>query len=241
MVVKYNLYYRCDGHMKKTYYSLIILLVSYTQISVSDPVICFFFKREADRLSHDLKKLGHIATHTVHGMMNLAPIAGLYCTYAGYLTISDQGGQVQFPRKQRENKINILITPEIEPIALFENTIHHWQLMPHMPAQMYTLKENYNAVTKEYEWTSHLVDLPHDGIVPLTTIIIIENPQYLFIPSEKVKTSKTANLMLPPVYVKKGIDIMSNDIGLLIFRHLFRPVEKKAQQAPLKLTTHVLP
>lgn len=208
----------------------------------SDPIICFFFKPsyDGDKLSQKLNKPGKIAKHTIHNILNHIPIAGIYTTYNGYITISDENGEVQFPRKQRENEINILITTEIEPVALFENTIKHWALLPQVPAQMYTLKEVYDPTTKGYAWESHTSDLPYNNIIPLNTIVIIAKPKNIFIPSEKVKTIKTANLTLPPMYVKKGIKIMTNGVNTLTIRHLFRPIQTKTKQEHLKLITHVL-
>jgi len=206
----------------------------------ADPIICFFFKPDIAHLTHTLKHPGHIAQHTVHGIVEHTPIAGIYVTYAGYVTISDMLGEVRFPRKQRENVVTILVTPEIEPISLFENTITLWNLMPHQPAIMYSLQETYDPKKNEYFWQSHKIDLPHNNQIPVSTIVIFANPRDIVIPSEITKTVKSANLLLPPLYVKKGIDIMSHGIEMLTIRHLFRPVTEKKQQTPLRLTTHLL-
>ena len=229
--------------MKKYYYFLILLLGASFSPITSDPIVCFFFKAEQniDIIADNLKKPGNLAHHSIHKIVQHVPIAGIYATYSGYIATSNETGEVRFPRKHRENNITIIVTPAIEPIALFDNTLLHWKLLPHVPAEMYKLQETYNSTNKEYEWTSQKIDLPIDNTIPLAAIVILAKPKNVFIPSETTKTLKSANLVLPPIYVKKGINIMTEGINTLIFRHLFRPVEEKAKQEPVtQLSTLLL-
>ena len=227
--------------MKKQYYLLLLLSISALNL-LSDPVICFFFKSQLDhkKTINKLKKPGKIAKHTLNNIMQYEPIAGIYVTYSGYMTISSINGEIQFPRKNRDNGATILVTTHIEPIPLFENTIQNWIVMPNVPVQMYSLKIIYDPTIKEYVWESQKIDLPQDNQIPLTTIIIIAKPKNIIIPSEKTKTIITANLMLPSLYVKKGMNIMSQGINTLTIRHLFRPIQEKIERRPLRVITHLL-
>lgn len=228
--------------MKKYAYFLTFLLSVINFCVTADPIICFFFKPMADaqQIAHKLKQPGKIAQHTIHSIIDHIPVSGIYVTYAGFITVSDENGEVQLPRKHREDMVNILITTDIEPVPQFENTIRQWNLAPHTLAQMYTLQEKYNASTKESTWEIHKSTMPADNQIPLTTIIIIAKPKNIFIPLEPSKTIKSANLMLPAIYVKKGINSVSQGMYTLTVRHLFRPITQKAQQTPLRLTTHLL-
>jgi len=227
--------------MKKHSYFLLLLSISSFNL-LSDPIICFFFKPQPDheKMINKLKKPGKIAKNTLNNIMEHAPIAGIYVTYSGYMTISSITGEIQFPRKNRDNSATILVTTHIEPIPLFENTIQNWTIMPHVPAQMYSLEIVYDPTMKEYVWKTQKIDLPEDNQIPLTTIIIIAKPKNIIIPSEKTKTLITANLMLPPLYVKKGMNIMSQGINTLTIRHLFRPIQEKIERRPLRVITHLL-
>ena len=51
---------------------------------------------------------------------------------------------------------------------------------------------------------------------------------------------KSANLLLPDVYVKKGINIVKNSSYMLNIRHLFKPVEIKEKPEPFKMLTHII-
>ena len=104
---------------------------------------------------------------------------------------------------------------------------------------MYSLKAVYDATLKGYVWETQQIELPQNNQVPVSTIVILAKPKNIFIPSEKTKTVITANLMLPAIYVKKGINIMSQGINTLVIRHLFRSVEQKTQKTPLRFTTHL--
>ncbi len=228
--------------MKKYYYTLFLLVSSLASHIAADPIICFFFKSIEDqqKIAHKLKKPGKLAHHTINGIANHIPIAGIYATYSGYITISDENGEIRFPRKHRDNSANIIVTQSIEPIPLFENTIQQWNLIPQEAAEMYGLVEVYDDKTKEYSWQTHRMNIPHDNKIPSSAIIILAKPKNIVIPSETVKTVKSANLMLPPVYVKKGINIMSQGVHTLTIRYLFRPVEQKIQQTPLQVSTQLL-
>jgi hypothetical protein len=191
-------------------------------------------------MADKLTQPGKIAKHTIHGITQHSPLAGICVTYSGYVDISDNNGQISFPRKHTANEADIIITTALEPVPLFENTIQHWRLSPETPTSRYMLKEIYDEKNNEYAWHAKKAPLPSDYIIPLSAIVIIAKPSHIVIPSEINKTIKTANLTLPPVYVKKGINIVSDCAYFLNIRHLFKPVDSKVQRTPLRLTTHLL-
>jgi len=228
--------------MKKHYFLLLTLLLTTKSWIVSNPTISFFFSPQPDgeKIVRKLIKPGKIAKHTIHGLAENITIAGIFATYAGYITASNHNGAVRFPRKTSESSVNLLITPEIQPVALFENTIRYWQTVPGKPLRFYSLKEVYDDTTKEYSWNTEKATLPSNNVIPLTTIIIIAKPSRIIVPLGIEKTIKTAHLTLPTIYVKRGINIVSNSAYLLNIRHLFKPVESKEQRTPLRLTTLLL-
>jgi hypothetical protein len=228
--------------MKKHYYSLTsLLLITYAHLTGS-PVISFFFKPLPDtqKMAQKLKNPGKIAKHTIHGIAEHNQVAGICATYSGYIDTSDANGEISFPRKHRKDAVEIIITTQLEPIPLFENTIKHWQLLPETDAVMYSVKELYDEKSKEYNWHTQKVALPSDRVIPQDAIVIIAKPTNIVIPLEITKTIQTANLTLPPLYVKKGINIVSSSAYMLNIRHLFRPVESQEKRAPLRLTTLLL-
>jgi hypothetical protein len=230
----------------KRYYCLITLsLIAQIAPLISNPTVSFFFTHEqnAAHSTEQLKATGTIAHHSIHTIAEHSPINGICVTYAGYITASDNNGEVRFPRKQKSPTTYLLIAPQVEPIALFENTIDHWKLIPTIPAELYCLRELYNSSLEQYEWHTTREPLPADNIIPLNTILIIANPAGISIPigthSGMHSTIKNANLILPSIYVKMNIDLLPNSAYMLNIRHLFRSVESKELQAPLRVTSEL--
>jgi hypothetical protein len=172
--------------------------------------------------------------------MNHVPIAGILVTYSGYVTTSDYNGEVIFPRKHQKSAVDIIVTPELAPVALFENTVHHWELIPGVPAAMYSCEQKYNEKTEQHYWETKEMNLPADRKIPLASLVIIAKPKNIVIPSGVTPARETANLVLPPIYVIKGINIVANSTYMLTIRHLFKPLESKNKREPFQLLTHVI-
>lgn len=228
--------------MKKSYYVLIAPLLLCVARIVADPTITFFFKAAPDiaKISQKIKKPGRLAKHTVRGIAQHAPIAGILVTYAGYVTASGYNGEVVLPRKHQKEALTIIVTPEMTPVALFENTILHWQLIPGMPAQMYSCELKRNDKTGGYYWNTQAVGLPEDSKIPLSAIVITADPKNIVLNIGEKGTNETANLVLPDIFVKKGINIVKNSSYMLTVRHLFKPVDTENKREPLKIITHII-
>jgi hypothetical protein len=229
-------------YMKKSYYGFVTLIMFCCMRVVADPTITFFFKSTPDiqKISQKIRKPGKLAQHTVHGIIQHIPVAGILVTYAGYVTASNYNGEVVVPRKHQKAEVIILITPEMTPIALFENTILHWQLVPGMPARMYSCQLKHNEKTGDYYWNTQEVPLPADKIIPLSAMIIVADPKNITVKTGQTVTNETANLVLPDIFVEKGINIVKNDSYMLTVRHLFKPVDTQEKREPLKMLTHIV-
>jgi hypothetical protein len=229
--------------MKKNNYILLMPLLLLVLVRVeASPTITFFFKPFADieKISKKLRAPGALAHHKVHGIMQHVMESGILVTYAGYVASSSYNGEVIFPRKHLSRDITILVTPEMTPTALFENTILRWNLIPGVPAQMYACEHKYNDKTEQYYWNVQEIPLPKDNKILPTTIVIVANPKDIVMNLGITETNETANLVLPDVYVKKGINIIENSSYMLTIRHLFKPVELQEHREPFKILTHVI-
>jgi hypothetical protein len=228
--------------MKKNHYiHLMVLLLSCYQIG-ANPTISFFFRADPDmeRISRKLSKPGKLAKYTVKGALQPNLIEGIMATYGGYIDASDYNGGVVFPRKHPSDAIDILITPHINPVALFENTIAYWTRVPGLPATVYACEQKYDDTKDHYYWQVQEVPLSEDKSIPLATIVIIANPKNIKMNPGITLTNKTANLVLPDLYVKKGIATIQNAAYTLTIRHLFKPVQTEENREPLKILTHVI-
>lgn len=227
--------------MKKSYYSVAFSWLLYCTGVMADPAITFFFKPLPDinKITQKIKKPGKLAKHNAHGIIQQIPVAGILVTYAGYVVSSSYNGEIVLPRKHQTTAITILVTPEMTPIALFENTILHWQLIPGVPAQMYSCELKRDDKAGNYYWDTKEISLPENNIIPLSALVITADPKNIMVNTGKTTTNETANLVLPDIFVKKGINIVKNSSYILTIRHLFRPVITEEKSEPFKMLTHV--
>lgn len=175
-------------------------------------------------ISRSIREQGQIALHCIYGISDKQVPIGIFATNRGYLTISDQLGQIAFPYKLSKPVIDLLITPKIQPVMMFGNTVHHWQLEPHSHAVMYRYILEQDASTKLYYWTVQQIALPQNGQIPLNAVILFAKPHNIYIPLGITPTKESANYVLPDMYVKKGINNASQSLYLLELKHLFGSV-----------------
>src|SRR5579863_1278445 len=228
--------------MKKNHYVIALaLLLIFWQVAANS-TITFFFKpfHDKEHMIKTVTKPGNLAHHTVHGILQHTPVAGLLVTYGGYVATSNYNGEIIFPRKHQKPIITLVITPEMEPVPLFENTLLHWDFLPTVPAKMYSCELKHNSITGQSYWDTQEVALPEDKKIPLSAIVIIADPKNIIMNVGTTLVTETANLVLPDVYVKKGINIVENSSYMLVVRHLFRPVESAEHREPFKIITHVI-
>jgi len=212
----------------------------------SDPVLAVFLKPyptmpEEDychQITKSMRKQGQIALHCIYGLSDpLAPV-GIFATYRGYLTLSDALGEIAFPYKQTKPIIDLLITPKISPVMMFGNTVAHWQHENDTQATLFQCALEQDQTTKLYYWNVQPKALPKNGVIPLSTLILFANPHTIYVPIGITPTKETANMMLPAMYVKKGINNISQSLYLLNLKHLFgsvRYLDKSDAQRAISL------
>lgn len=198
----------------------------------TDPIIIFNFKpypllpndTYCHTITKSLKELGKISQQCVFGILDKHLPTGIFVTYGGYLNVSDAMGDISFPFKQTKPTINILITPRIEPVMMAGNTVHHWIFDQNTPATMFKFTMQKDVPTNITYWDAQPALLPKDNKIGLDTIIILAKPHHIYIPSGITPTKETANLVLPDIYVKKGLNNISQALYALNLKHLFGTV-----------------
>lgn len=195
----------------------------------ADPVITLFLREYPNDVNHaqavvnKLNKPGKIAQYKTKQISNQPTVAGIFSTYAGYLTASSYNGQITFPRKHDKPLLYLVITPIITPIIMFANTIHHWQLEPTIPAALFTCERKNDETTGLAFWEVKQLAQPENNIIPLQALVLIAKPQNFYVPEGVTVTHETENLLLPDVYVKKGINKLKNALYILDLSHFFSP------------------
>lgn len=176
-------------------------------------------EKNIERLKHpSTLARNHLDAISYHSL-----ITGIFVTYAGFLEASNSDGYIIFPRKHIEAKVHLLITSQITPIVMFEQTIDHWEVVPNVPRKMYTFTQNNDPETNLTYWQVEDANVPENNIIPLETLIIITEPEYIHVPVGITLTNEGPNLILPTIYVHKEIPIIENSLYILKLAHLFRP------------------
>lgn len=211
-----------------------------TSMLFGDPVITFFFQpypllsdytdsnkqkpsELAQHIAESLKKPGKIAKACVFGLRN-EHVAGIIATHDGFLDISNGYGQITFPRKHEKPHLKLIVTSKIIPVMMTGNTVHHWELEKKVPTVAYRADQKQDQETKAYFWNIQPIELPDSNRIPLDTIVILAKPKNMYIPSGVTLTSDSPNLILPDIYVKKGIKSAAHALYLLNLKHFFSPI-----------------
>lgn len=171
-------------------------------------------------------------------MMTSSPydnlVEGIFSSYAGYLSVSDPNGQTTFPLRHYKPYMYYLITPEIFPVIMFGNTIHHWELIPTAPASFFKIEKKKDEDLNEYYWQVTQLPLPEDKIISKKAVIIFAKPNNIYVPEGIIPTTDNPQLILPDLYVKKSISKVPEALYVLTLRQFFAPPTKGYQHEALR-------
>jgi len=171
-----------------------------------------------------LKKIGSIP-----------PLMGILATYAGYLTASNEFGEIIFPRHQEKTPLYIAISEEIIPIMRSADVIDYWEFSRTKQTVFIEIDlEKKNNDTLEEKFVMNIISLPEDNIVPYPTITIFADPDDFEISKENFINNQTTHWILPPLIVKKNATFTKNMIPALSFLQFFHPLKILIQKPNTK-------
>lgn len=215
-------------------------LLSMASCVSADPIITLFLREypadteSAQSMVNKMSKPGKIARYRAHDITHQPLVAGIFSTYAGYLEVSSYNGQLTFPRRHDKPLIYLAITPRITPMIMFANTIHHWEFEPSAPAALFICERKKDEKTALYFWDMKNIPLPDNNIIPLESLVIIAKPQNFYVPTGITLTHETPNLLLPDIYVKKGINKLTHSLYVLNLTHFFSPEQFMYKKEPTR-------
>jgi hypothetical protein len=193
----------------------------------------------AKTFAHNLQKAGKIGYNRLRSFFEQNDvISGIFCTYGGFIVVSDWFGQAVFPKLQTTAHLHLLITSKLIPIPLVGNTINHWELAQDTPADLFVIERTQDPITQELRWNIEPADIAttftNGNHVSIDTIIVFGEPKYFFVPTGSTieHGDEIPHFLIPPVYVKKGIAHIENVLYVLNLKHLFRKPLILSQQAP---------
>jgi len=226
----------------KTKKFLIALCTILIHNSSTGTNIISFFIRPCPTLTNEKKAIkkinklthpGKLADYTLKELSQNYIVSGICCTYGGYMAVSDLNGQVIFPRRHKTADVDLIITKHIIPITMLHNTIHHWEFEEGTLAKMYSIVRKEDKETDAFFWDVNPIKIPKDDVIPIKSIVILADPKYVLVPSGITLTKESNQLILPDIYVKKGIkkiDHILYSLGINVFFQSTESQYKKAQK-----------
>lgn len=223
---------------KKKYAWFILTCFFAIQKLPASPIISMFFRSYHQAYNvpisqERIKNPAKLAQHTVEGILDHQITQGIFATYAGYIEVSNGHGQISFPRKHVDPSIHLIVTPVIIPMLMIANTVHHWEIAPGTPAAHYRFTRVQDPLTTLYSWNVVSEEHTDDLVIPVEAIVILTDPADLLIPTGSFPTNNTESLLLPDIFVKKGIKVTDHALYLLTVAQFFRPIGSRMQTRPL--------
>lgn len=191
--------------------------------------------QKVTKIMKSVRHAGKFSRMQVKQLLGLKKmVAGVFATYAGFLSVSNTDGEIAFPRKHTDPQLYILVTEELVPIVRSGNTLSHWELNEDRPAVMYqiTKTKDENGPLEYYETAAS--SLPANNVVPLESIVIFANPRYVYIPLGVTPSTESPHLVLPDIYINHRINLTSPALHVLNVMHYYGALTFIVQKEPLR-------
>ena len=215
------------------YKSLHMLMLT-ACISVIAPVLgkqimTFFIQPYPVMHTREFKKYG---AHHQLIRSTIGDVAGIFATYAGYLALSNAIGQISLPRKQQKPAFHLVITNKIKPIPMLKGIVHNWRVADGTDAAIYMVARTQDPETKIFYWNVTRSSLDKKRNIPLNAIVVFAKPQNVVVPTGITLTTKSPQLLLPPIWAKQTIDDAANALQVLSIRQFFSPLRSIIRRKP---------
>ena len=195
---------------------------------------------KAERKAQKMQQPGYLAKYHIKKFMADTAIRGIFSTYAGFLEASNIIGQTTYPLLHSKPFIYIIITPKITPIIMTANTIHHWEIEEPEHAAIYKAEFMKDPDTGLYYWDMQEAKLPSSPIIPAESVTIIADPTYIVVPTGITLTQESPHMIIPPLYVKKGINTSKETLYALNVRHFFGALHYLTNKQPTHYSIHLV-
>ena len=237
--------------MKRISIQLLILsiLLQYSHL-YADPIIMLTVraypkanrKTLAEKMARKLHRSDKLAKYAIRKLqydIDKKVPNGIFATYAGFLSLSNNLGQILFPKKQHDPSLMLIITNRAEPMLMAGNTVHHWLVPPTAPVKVYTVKRTTEENGDMY-WHVKQTTLSKDNILPTNSILIFANPKNFFIPEGSTLTKLKNNFELPTIYARNSFNIATNALRVLMHRQFFDALQTEQNKSAKRLQQHIL-
>jgi len=184
-------------------------------------------------------------------------VPGITAIYLGYITTSNKNGQISFPRKQQNDQMYVLITPQILPTFMIApSLIYDLAIDPSQPVEMYEInrkkdkklntyyfdvinikKAIKNKNTDKKTMQKYINILTSKTGIPLNTIILLTDPANINIPTGISLNHYSPNLILPTFTMHHEIDTTENSLYTLSIKQYFEQINIESKNDSPRVMT----
>lgn len=159
-------------------------------------------------------------------------LSGFLTLYSGYMDYSNSDGEISFPLRHESNKAYLIITPNIRLIKVKENTISHKEFDETVKDKTAIyLFEKKRDKNKQFYWHVTKQDYPNNKIISPLSLIILTNPQNIFVKTGDFMMIDNKQFILP-----RNVYVITNNQSrkiLLTFMNMekyFEPIDLKDKE-----------
>jgi len=227
--------------MKKNLKSAILLCVLFvSQYLIASPMLLMRLRPDESYKSHDriarkLSKPGKLGGLLQEGTWKTGSVAGIFATYAGYLTVSPPDGLLYFPLEQSKPLFHLVVTRKIVPVVGFANTVDHMALDPAQETGFYLVEQKRDDMTGKLFWRVSKEDLPENNKLPFDAVILFAKPKNVMVTLGETPAKPGQHFVLPDIFIRKGINIVGRSLYVVNIAQFFKPVRLHAKVEPKRL------
>lgn len=167
-------------------------------------------------------------------------VAGILATYAGYLSTSNNYGEIIFSRHQQEAPLYLAITPVLQPIMRGGTNVDHWEFSKTEQISFFRIDISLNQKNNGFLVFSITEEpIPTDFVVPYPTITIFAKPTYFDVPLGTFESPLVDHWILPTLSLKKDIFLQKNSLLVLPFLQFFEPIQMKVKKESKRNTIRI--
>lgn len=160
----------------------------------------------------------------------LPKLSGFIALYGGFVSYSGRDGSIEFPVLQKDPKLYLVITPEIDLVTVYGKTVSHSNFAKGVDAKIYLFERKQNAAKNVLYWQVSEVPKPADNRISPISIILLTNPKNIVVPKGDFIAQKNANLVLPEIYVVGDTNNTKTALDFLDIKHFFEPIEQEEKE-----------
>lgn len=148
-------------------------------------------------------------------------VGGIEVIYSGARNFTDSAGQAEFYLSHNpKNGVNVFIAKDVFPNVLQKNTADSFSLWEKekpatLDVQRFLLTRKKS--TKEgWIWTIETKELPENGVIPNSAVVIKLDPKNIYIPLQKTTVKGKIHTILPEFFLldREGVDkAILEDLG----------------------------